>query len=79
MTGIVEYLTASEGKNYFVQDLVPSAERMISRVLVFESPHKQEVKEHIPVVGTTGRRVLSFISEHEAEKHGSLAICPGAE
>lgn len=70
--GIVSYLTTSTDEAYSVRDLVPSPESLVSRVLVFESPHKQEIKEHLPVVGTTGERVLSFISADEAGKYGSL-------
>jgi hypothetical protein len=45
---------------WHVPDLVPSS-RAVELVFVFESPHVDELRTGLPVVGTAGRSALRFL------------------
>ncbi len=59
-----KYLKKSKLKNecpYYVQDTAEGYEKDIKILFVLESPHKEEVKTNIPLVGNSGSDVSAFL------------------
>lgn len=61
---LLEYLTedgAGSLKDHYVADLIPAVGTRIGLVLVFESPHQDELTRRLPVSGKAGRDALRFL------------------
>jgi hypothetical protein len=69
----IDYLSEDGSGKYWrwhVPDLVPS-NRAVELVFVFESPHVDELKAGLPVVGAAGKSALRFLLPDQA---GDLSL-----
>lgn len=60
----MEYLTedgTGSLKDHYVADLIPATGAKIGLVVVFESPHRDELTRRLPMSGTAGRDALKFL------------------
>lgn len=60
-----EYLKKLSNRqcNYFVPDYPEDNREKVKILFILESPHKKEVEKRLPLVGATGKNVMSFLFE----------------
>ena len=67
-SALLEYLTedgAGSLKDHHVADLIPPAGTKLSLVIIFESPHLDELASGLPVSGKAGRDALRFLTSQD--------------